>query len=144
MCDVRNLDNMSLNKNIASLSQFPQSLIETCRKHNVTRGLTNISDQLFELFVSTCKMCLTLLVSNSVNIHCENLFQLCSSVIGNNCQLFEEFVKCVSTKSMPKDLNKEQVLIPILVAEMLDACTVGATEQLYKELTDKLLMVTFN
>lgn len=43
---------------------------------------------------------------------------------------------------MPEDLNKEQVLIPMLVAEMID--TVGATEQLYKELTDKCLLVMFN
>lgn len=43
---------------------------------------------------------------------------------------------------MPEDLNKEQVLIPMLVAEMLD--TVGAIEQLYKELTDKFLLVMFN
>lgn len=136
------LDNMSVNESIVSLSQFPQSLIETCRKQNVTRGLTNISDQLFEFFVSTCKMCLNLLVCNNVNIHCENLFQFCSSVIGKNCQLFEDFVKCVCTKSMPEDLNEEQVLIPMLVAEMLD--TVGAIEQLYKELTDKFLLVMFN
>lgn len=38
------LDNMSVNENIVSLSQFPQFLIETCRKQSVTRGLTNISD----------------------------------------------------------------------------------------------------
>lgn len=76
------LDNMSVNESIVSLSQFPQSLIETCRKQNVTRGLTNISDQRFEFFVSTCKMCLNLLVCNNVNIHCENLLQFCSSVIG--------------------------------------------------------------
>lgn len=69
------LDNMSVNESIVSLSQFPQYLIETCRKQNVTRGLTNISDQLFESFVSTCKMCLNLSVCNNVNIHCENLFQ---------------------------------------------------------------------
>lgn len=123
------LDNMSVNESIVSLSQFPQSR-------------RNISDQLFELFVSTCKMCLNLLVCNNVNFHCENLFQFCSSVIGKNCQLFEEFVQCVCTKSMPEDLNKEQVLIPMLVAEMLD--TVGAIEQLYKELTDKFLLVMFN
>lgn len=43
---------------------------------------------------------------------------------------------------MPEDLNKEQVLIPVLLAEMLD--TVGATEQLCKELTDKFLLVMFN
>lgn len=123
------LDNMSVNESIVSLSQFPQSR-------------RNISDQLFELFVSTCKMCLNLLVCNNVNFHCENLFQFCSSVIGKNCQLFEEFVQCGCTKSMPEDLNKEQVLIPMLVAEMLD--TVGAIEQLYKELTDKFLLVMFN
>lgn len=46
------------------------------------------------------------------------------------------------TKSMPEDLNKEQILIPMLVAEMLD--TVDAIEQLYKELTDKFLLVMFN
>lgn len=38
--------------------------------------------------------------------------------------------------------TEEQVLIPMLVAEMLD--TVGAIEQLYKELTDKFLLVMFN
>lgn len=43
---------------------------------------------------------------------------------------------------MLEDLNKEQVLMPMLVAEMLD--TVGAIEQLYKELTDKFLLVMFN
>lgn len=43
---------------------------------------------------------------------------------------------------MLEDLNKEQVLMPMLVAEMLD--TVGAIAQLYIELTDKFLLVMFN
>lgn len=87
-------------------------------------------------------MYLNLLVCNNVNIRCENLFQFCSSVIGKNCQLFEEFVKYVCKNSMLEDLNKEQVLMPMLVAEMLD--TVGAIAQLYIELTDKFLLVMFN
>lgn len=43
---------------------------------------------------------------------------------------------------MPEDLNKEQFLIPMLVAKILH--TVGATGQLYKELTDQFWWVMFN
>lgn len=57
------IDSLSVNESIiGSLSQYPLSLIETYRKQNVTRGLANISDDLFAFFVSICEVCLFLLV----------------------------------------------------------------------------------
>ena len=132
------LEGFAVHEHILELhTAFPESLIETASRQNITRGLTNITDQLFTFFISLCKKCLSLLVDRNLNIYAKEFFNRIMDCIVDDSLLYEEFVKCIETITQKMTHDESGVM-----EDLIDS--VCAAEQLYKEIVKKFLMVMMN
>jgi hypothetical protein len=48
-------------------TEHPETLLETAQRQNVSRGLTNITDELYKFFIDLCENCLVSLVDKNIN-----------------------------------------------------------------------------
>lgn len=83
----------------------PESLLDITRKQNVNRGLTNISDELFNFFIKLSEVCLNLMSNENFNKYGSKYFESCKQEITENSELFECFSSVVSKYSVGKNVE---------------------------------------
>jgi hypothetical protein len=131
-------------------STYQESLIETSRRQNVSRSLTNISDNAFEFFVSLEKVRLPLFTSGNVVLQQEMVLNTIRDNILNNSTLFQEWAKlfCVpetQTGNEISDIMNDLVdtcdnvvsLFEVVIKRYLNTCNSQYRQKLQSELQNK-------
>ena len=91
------LDSMSMNEHVLeSQTKYAHTLQETSSRQLFSRGLTNISDSLFEFFMELCNLCLELLIDSNLHVHGKNLYQFCITTIETDAPRFEKFLRSIN------------------------------------------------
>ncbi|XP_033725340.1 uncharacterized protein LOC117315301 [Pecten maximus] len=129
-------------------SALPETLVDVIRKQNVSRGLTQIRDELFLFFMKLCEHCLTNLTDQHLHQHGQHLHSQCFNVIMGNIQLYEQFLKVVKTVPM-KSFSLYENTCDVgssVVEDILNKLTleVSVTECIYKDIVEKFVMVMLN
>lgn len=95
-------------------STEPESLLDVTRKQYINRGLTNISDELFNFFIKLSDQCLILLSDENFHRYGDKLFEFCKQTTVENSELFEAFCKILETHSVDNsELSEKQVCVDI-------------------------------
>ncbi|KAK3102535.1 hypothetical protein FSP39_012046 [Pinctada imbricata] len=140
-CMLKIIDTLAVNESILQTStQYPESLIETAFRQYQTRGLTNITDKVFQFFISTCDKCLHLLVDENLNIHGQNLFEKCNASISKDMDLFNVFLTSIQTITQDDFMKDDSVVGLLGEMVMISSCS----ELLFQELSEKFLLVMVN
>lgn len=115
-------------------SNDPGSLQDVIRKQYVTRGLTHISDELFNFFVSLCETCLKLLIDKNLNKQNEQIYGFCLETIMETKELYGQFVTVVRKHFTIKDMIESKT-------ESNQTSQDSHTAQLYEDIIRKFLFV---
>jgi hypothetical protein len=98
-------------------TEHPKTLLETAQRQNVSRGLTNITDELYKFFIDLCENCLASLVDK------KNWIFWC---------LYLNFAK----QNPPTYLTFPKLaVVTVLLWESLSATGYFAKISMYKDLT---------
>ncbi|MEW8545726.1 MAG: hypothetical protein AB2693_19565 [Candidatus Thiodiazotropha sp.] len=127
---------------LKSTTEVPESLVDIDRKQNSNRGLTNVTDSVFEFFISLTLSCLSHLNHENLIAYGNSMYNNCLSVIQKDNRLFEQFTHLVIVR-----LHSEEEFggSNISLSEHLDSLVATAAEilHIYNELVRKYLMVFF-
>ena len=136
--------------NLVEQSVFQHSLIETRRRQNTNRSLTNISDKAFEFFVSLEKLRLPLFTSRNVALQQGNVLNTIRDTILNDSQLFEEWTKLFhipETQTGNEVINVMNdlvnvssgvvMLFEVVVQRYLNTCNSQYRQKLQSEMQNK-------
>ena len=75
------------------------------RKHNLSRGLLNVSDEMFEFCVKLCSRCLELVVDGNLMVHGQSMHQYCLEMLLKSDELLQDFVRAVTMNQTTGDLQ---------------------------------------
>ncbi|KAH3712409.1 hypothetical protein DPMN_072109 [Dreissena polymorpha] len=88
----------------------PDSLMDTIRKQCTNKGLTHISDELYQFFVKLCEICLTLLIDKNLNEKGELLFDHCFTEIKRSTELTDLFTHACSVSNAMESTGQSLIL----------------------------------
>lgn len=123
------------------------SLTDIDRRQYMTRGLVNVTDNMFEFTLQLCKNCLDLLVNKNLNVHGQDMYQFCQESILKSLQLLKYFegivLKNLSKENLQTFLDcSEEVVVGQVLSEAVSK--VHSMHAVFKDLVSKFLMVMFN
>jgi len=128
-------------------SSDKQSLADTERKQNLSRGLLNVSDEMFEFCVKLCSKCLELMVDRNLMVHGQAMHQYCVEMLLKSDELFQDFIRAVTRNRTTEDLQTSMDCPPELIVRDILSSTVTKVHNIHKvfaDVTGKFLMVMFN
>jgi hypothetical protein len=129
----------------------PDSLVDVERKQNITHGLTNVTDSMFNFFVDLTEICLKHLTNEQLLEHGKNLYSESYTQILDDNHLFERFVSVVVKRITDEKLEEltvhkyENMDLSEHVSTVTDELVLQATHinSLFKEIVEKYLHVLF-
>lgn len=119
----------------------PDSLADVERKQYTSRGLTNVSDNLFKFFVSLTENILALLVCENLMKYGKNMYTRCLESIIHEQTLYEQFANVVVSsysKQPVEEFDESSDVSSLLEKLVLISAQVS---KIYHELVQKYLMV---
>ena len=129
---------------LKEITSDPDSLIDIDRRQNYRRGLTNVTDNMFDFFLCLTRTCMSKLVHENLVRYGESMYNKCLDVVRSELSLYEKFSHMVVTR-----LNSEKVEdfydSTLNIADYLEnlVCTAAQICQIYNELVQKYFMVLF-
>jgi hypothetical protein len=124
----------------------PDSLIDTERKQNVRRGLTNVTDSMFKFFLTLTDLCLAKLINENLIKYGKSMFNNCLEHVLSEKGLFEQFSHMVINKLKEEtveefSLNQEHMIL----TELVDSLVLTSAQicSIYNEIINKYFMVLF-
>jgi hypothetical protein len=82
------LDTMRVSETSLQLhTEHPETLLETAQRQNVSRGLTNITDELYKFFIDLCENCLASLVDKNLNVQGSHIYNISSEKLVQSIEL---------------------------------------------------------
>lgn len=135
------LDTMRVSETSLQLhTEHPETLLETAQRQNVSRGLTNITDELYKFFIDLCENCLASLVDKNLNVQGSHIYNISSEKLVQSIELYKKFVDIASSCHV-QEFHSEST-VDCLLSETVDR--ICAIEEIYEELVRKFLLVMLN
>lgn len=123
-------------ENLKSYTTDEASLADICRRQNVSRSLTHISDEMFRFFIMLCENCLKLLISENLNKYGENMYSSCLDELLQNKQLRTFFNESMFSR-IDHQVSKVKSLL------QTEKSRSDYIEKIYEELVKKIFTVVF-
>ena len=131
-------------KTLNETSSDPGSLLEISRKQNITRGLTNITDETYQWFGYLIFQTLYELNTENLTLHGSKLYEHTLSNLQSDSEMFAKFVSLVSSSQPVEHLSCDSGMdvqneVTSLMENMVES--VCATETVFCEIINKVLSV---
>ena len=89
-------------RNVLQLhAEHPETLLETAQRQNVSRGLTNITDELHKFFIDLCENCLASLVDKNLNVQGSHIYNISSEKFVQSIELYKKEGEALRCKIGP-------------------------------------------
>ena len=129
---------------LKEVTNDPDSLMDIDRRQNYRRGLTNVTDSMFDFFLCLTKTCMSNLVQENLVRYGESMYNKCLDVVRSDSSLYEKFSHMVVTR-----LHSESVEdfydSTLILSEYMENIVYTSAQicQIYNELVQKYFMVLF-
>ena len=122
----------------------PDSLIDIDRRQNYRRGLTNVTDSMFDFFLCLTRTCMSKLVQENLVRYGESMYNKCLDVVRGDSSLYEKFSHLVVTRLHSENIEDFHECT-LDLSEYLEniVCTSAQIHQIYNELVQKYFLVLF-
>lgn len=122
----------------------PESLADTDRRQNVNRGLTNVTDSIYDFFLYLTKTCLSKLVHENLVTYGESMYNKCLDVVQSETNLYEFFSHLVILRLHPGSIEEFHDS-HVNLSEHLENMVITSAQihRIYNELVRKYFMVLF-
>ena len=135
------LDSMRVSEKVLeSSTKHSETLLETSQRQNISRGLTNISDELFSFFLLVCENCWKELVDKNLNVYGSDIYNHCAEKLISSQNIYSVFYRVASVSNI-QEFQLESSVSDIM-SDMLDR--VCSTEEVFQEITKKFQLVMLN
>lgn len=121
-----------------------ESLTDTERKQNVNRGLTNVTDSMFDFFLCLTNTCLSKLVHENLVNYGESMYNMCLDVVQSDSNLYEKFSHMVILRLHTENIEEFHDS-NMNLSEHLETMVITSAQiyHIYNELVRKYFMVLF-
>ena len=121
-----------------------ESLTDTERKQNVNRGLTNVTDSMFDFFLCLTNTCLSKLVHKNLVNYGESMYKMCLNVVQSDSNLYEKFSHMVILRLHTENIEEFHDR-NLNLSEHLETMVITSAQiyHVYNELVRKYFMVLF-
>ncbi|MCG8046274.1 MAG: PHD finger domain-containing protein, partial [Candidatus Thiodiazotropha endolucinida] len=122
----------------------PDSLVDIDRRQNVRRGLTNVTDHVYDFFLCLTKTCMAKLVHENLVKYGESMYNKCLDLVRSDSDLYEKFSHMVIAKLQAENVeefHESQYSLPDYLENMVILS--AQVYEIYKELVQKYFMVLF-
>jgi hypothetical protein len=126
-------------------SSDPDSLIDTNRRQNSRHGLTNVTDSMFDFFITLTDVCLAKLINENLIRYGKSMFNNCLDIVQNEKCLYEKFSHMVVTKIQDVTQQMQSGQEQMEITHLLDTMVLTSTQicSIYNEIIHKYFTVLF-